>query len=57
MGVMFGPQTPSTGHKSPMKLEEQKAFCLVNKGIQWQVSFACLNMCWLCVMMVQGSSR
>ena len=57
MGVMFGPQTPRTGHKTPMKLVEQKAFCLVNKGVQWQVSFACLNMCWLCVIMVQGSSR
>ena len=43
MGVMFGPQTPRTGHRSPMKLLEQKAFCLVNQEVQWQVRFACLN--------------
>ena len=25
-----------TGPKTPMKGVEQKAFCLVNKGVQWQ---------------------
>ena len=29
--------------KTPMRLVEQKAFCLVDKGVQWQTKFACLN--------------
>ena len=40
---------------TPMRLIEQKAFCLVNKGVQWQTKFACLNKCWMCVMMVGGT--
>ena len=29
-----------------MRHVEQKAFCLVNNGVQWLAKFACLNMCW-----------
>ena len=30
-------------------------FCLVHRRVQWQENFACLNMCWMCVMMVGGN--
>ena len=33
---------------------DQKAFRL-NKGVQWQAKLSCLNMCWICVMMVGGT--
>ena len=40
-----------------MSLVEQKAFCLVDKGVQWQAMFASLNMCWTYVMMVAGTNE
>ena len=40
-----------TNPNEPMKLVEQKAFCLVSKGVQWQAKFACLSVL-TCVMMV-----
>ena len=45
------------GTKTPMSVVVQKAFYLVDKGVQWQATFACLNMCWTYVMMVGGTNK
>ena len=41
-----------TSPSTHMRLVEEKAFLLVNKWVQWQAMFACLHMCWMCVVMV-----
>ena len=44
-----------TDPKNAMRLVEQKAFCFVHNGAQWQAQFACLYICWMHVRMVGGT--
>ena len=45
-----------TDPKNAMRLVEQKAFCFVHDGAQWQARYVCLYIYWMRVRMVGGTA-